>query len=75
MRILLDPHFIKGTQDFPIGLQTSRLRFDDRWTLGAAKVWSGDPPAIGAGHTGCATAKVGAARGVSTPRVFYRKTP
>jgi len=36
--------------DFLAGLQTSRLRFDVRWTLGAAKAWSGNPPAIRAGH-------------------------
>ena len=69
-RVFLDPHFIIGMLDFPAGLQTSRLRFDDRWTLGAAKAWSGDPPAIGAGHTKCATAKAGAAWGASAPHVF-----
>jgi len=45
--------------DFLIGLQTSRLRFDDRWTLGANKIRSGDPPAIRAGHKWMRTAKVG----------------
>jgi len=45
--------------DFPIGVQTSRLRFDDRWTLGAKKIRSGNPPAIRAGHKWMRTAKAG----------------
>jgi len=36
--------------DFLAGLQTSRLRFDVWRTLGAANAWSGNPPAIRAGH-------------------------
>lgn len=44
--VLLDPHFFIGKLDFPAELQTSRLRFDDRWMLGAENVGSGNPPAI-----------------------------
>ena len=42
----MDPHFIIGTLDFLSGLQTSRLRFDVKWMLGAVKEWSGIPPAV-----------------------------
>ncbi len=45
-RVLLDPHFLIGMLDFPFVLQTSRLRFDVRWTLGAEQIGSGNPPAI-----------------------------
>jgi len=58
-RVLLDPHFMKGKLDFCIGLQTSRPRFDDGRTLGAAKMQSGYPPANRAGHKWARTAKAG----------------
>jgi len=70
----LDPHLFIGTLDFRIGLQTSRPRFDEGRMLGAAKVQSGDPPAIRAGHKWARTAKAGF-WGVAfdTPLSFYYK--
>ena len=57
--------------DFPAGLQTSRLRSDERWTLGAANVGSGNPPAIRAGHNWIRNGQSGSgAEGFGSPHFF-----
>ena len=53
--------------DFLARLQTSRPRFDDGWMLGAAKMQSGYPPAIRAGHKWARTAKAGLGVSKGTP--------
>ena len=67
------PTFLYWDVSFCACLQTSRLRIDDKWTLGAVMVQSGNPPAVfRAGHIGCIRPKrVKGVGSFGSPRFLY----